>query len=120
VRPRSRRAAPRIVEFFYGEPQRALVDEAHALGALVSWQVGSLDEAIAAEAAGCDFVIAQGTEAGGHVRGQTSLLPLLSSGARHAAHPRCSRPGGIATARDLAAGAGERRSRRADRHALRR
>jgi len=92
----------RIVEFFYGDPQRALVDEAHALGALVSWQVGSLDEAIAAEAAGCDFVIAQGTEAGGHVRGQTSLLPLLSSVLDTLRIPVLA-AGGIATARDLAA-----------------
>ena len=37
----------------------------------------SIDEARAAERAGCDFVIAQGTEAGGHVRGRIGLLPLL-------------------------------------------
>jgi NAD(P)H-dependent flavin oxidoreductase YrpB (nitropropane dioxygenase family) len=92
----------RIVEFFYGEPQRALVEEAHAFGALVSWQVGSLDEAIAAERAGCDFVVAQGTEAGGHVRGRTSLLPLLSQ-VLDAVHVPVLAAGGIATARDLAA-----------------
>jgi nitronate monooxygenase len=92
----------RIVEFFYGEPQRALVDEAHAQGALVSWQVGSQREAIAAESAGCDFVVAQGTEAGGHVRGQTSLLPLLSSVLDTLRIPVVA-AGGIATARDLAA-----------------
>jgi NAD(P)H-dependent flavin oxidoreductase YrpB (nitropropane dioxygenase family) len=92
----------RIVEFFYGEPQRALVDEAHAQGALVSWQVGSQGEAIAAESAGCDFIVAQGTEAGGHVRGQTSLLPLLSSVLDTLRIPVVA-AGGIATARDLAA-----------------
>ena len=92
----------RIVEFFYGEPQRALVDEAHGYGALASWQVGSLDEALAAEAAGCDLVIAQGTEAGGHVRGQASLLPLLSSVLDTLRVPVLA-AGGIATARDLAA-----------------
>jgi NAD(P)H-dependent flavin oxidoreductase YrpB (nitropropane dioxygenase family) len=92
----------RIVEFFYGAPQPALVDEVHALGALVSWQVGSLEEAIAAESAGCDFVIAQGTEAGGHVRGQSSLLPLLSSVLDTLRIPVLA-AGGIATARDLAA-----------------
>jgi NAD(P)H-dependent flavin oxidoreductase YrpB (nitropropane dioxygenase family) len=92
----------RIVEFFYGEPQRALVDQAHASGALVSWQVGSLEEAIAAERAGCDFVVAQGTEAGGHVRGKTSLLPLLSE-VLDAVRVPVLGAGGIATARDLAA-----------------
>jgi len=92
----------RIVEFFYGEPQRALVDEAHAHGALVSWQVGSQGEALAAESAGCDFIVAQGTEAGGHVRGQTSLLPLLSAVLDTVRIPVLA-AGGLATARDLAA-----------------
>ncbi|HKC50928.1 MAG TPA: nitronate monooxygenase [Myxococcota bacterium] len=91
-----------IVEFFYGEPNARWVEQAHALGALVSWQVGSVDEAIAAERAGCDFVIAQGTEAGGHVRGATSLLPLLSRVLETVRIPVLA-AGGLATARDLAA-----------------
>jgi NAD(P)H-dependent flavin oxidoreductase YrpB (nitropropane dioxygenase family) len=74
----------------------------HANGALASWQVGSLAEAVAAERAGCDFVIAQGTEAGGHVRGQTSALPLLAQVADALRVPVLA-AGGIATARDLAA-----------------
>lgn len=92
----------RIVEFFYGAPEPKLVDDAHAGGALVSWQVGSLDEALAAERAGCDLVVAQGTEAGGHVRGRTSLLPLLSEVLDALRIPVLA-AGGIATARDLAA-----------------
>lgn len=92
----------RIVEFFYGAPQPELVAEAHSCGALVSWQVGSLEEALAAERAGCDFVVAQGTEAGGHVRGKTSLLPLLSE-VLDALRVPVLAAGGIATARDLAA-----------------
>ena len=59
-------------------PTRAWSSARAAGGALVSWQVGSLAEAVAAERAGCSFIVAQGTEAGGHVRGTTSLLPLLS------------------------------------------
>src|SRR5438093_1293671 len=55
----------RVVEFFYGTPDPALVEEVHAGGALVSWQVGSRDEAIAAERTRCDLIVAQGTEAGG-------------------------------------------------------
>jgi NAD(P)H-dependent flavin oxidoreductase YrpB (nitropropane dioxygenase family) len=69
---------------------------------LVSWQVGSLAEAMAAERAGCDFLVAQGTEAGGHVRGQTSLLPLLSEVLDVVRIPVVA-AGGIATARSLAA-----------------
>ena len=67
----------RVVEFFYGPPDPALVEAGHAGGALVSWQVGSVAEARDAERAGCDFVVAQGIEAGGHVRGTSKLFVLL-------------------------------------------
>ncbi len=40
-------------------------------------QCGSVEEAVAAAAAGVDAVIAQGVEAGGHVRGTTAALDLL-------------------------------------------
>jgi NAD(P)H-dependent flavin oxidoreductase YrpB (nitropropane dioxygenase family) len=92
----------RVVEFFYGEPDVGLVARACEFGAVVSWQVGSLAEATAAERAGCDFIVVQGTEAGGHVRGGTSLLPLLSA-VLDAVRVPIVAAGGIATARDLAA-----------------
>jgi len=92
----------RVVEFFYGDPDADLVARAREFGALVSWQVGSVTEAFAAERAGCDFVVAQGTEAGGHVRGRTSLLPLLSAVLEDVRVPVVA-AGGIATAHDLAA-----------------
>ncbi|MGH0035688.1 MAG: NAD(P)H-dependent flavin oxidoreductase [Myxococcota bacterium] len=92
----------KLVEFFYGEPDPELVLHAHSLGALVSWQVGSLAEAVAGERAGCDILVVQGTEAGGHVRGRTSLLPLLSQ-VLDAVRVPVVAAGGIATARDLAA-----------------
>ena len=41
------------------------------------WQVGSPDEARAAVDAGSDLVVAQGIEAGGHVRGYAPLADLL-------------------------------------------
>ena len=69
----------RLVEFFYGDPDDALVGLAHEGGALAAWQVGSVGEAEAAQDAGCDVVIAQGIEAGGHVRGRVGLLTLLSA-----------------------------------------
>lgn len=68
-----------IVDFFWCDPDPALVSLAHDAGALVSWQVGSAAEAQAAADAGCDIVVAQGIEAGGHVRGGSALLPLLSA-----------------------------------------
>lgn len=67
-----------VVECFYGDPDAAVVDRVHRGGALAAWQVGSVGESTAAVAAGCDFVVAQGCEAGGHVRGRTPLLPLVA------------------------------------------
>ena len=92
----------RVVEFFYGEPDAGLIESARAFGARVGWQVGSLAEAVAAERAGCDFIVVQGTEAGGHVRGETSLLPLLSEVLDGVRVPVVA-AGGIASARSLAA-----------------
>lgn len=92
----------RVVEFFYGNPDADLVARVHAGGALAFWQVGSVGEAQSAEAAGCDAVVVQGSEAGGHVRGTTSLLPLLAVTLDRVKIPVIA-AGGIATARDVAA-----------------
>jgi NAD(P)H-dependent flavin oxidoreductase YrpB (nitropropane dioxygenase family) len=64
--------------------------------------VGSRDEAIAAEDAGCDFIVAQGTEAGGHVRGHVGLLALLSQVLESVKVPVLA-AGGIGTGRSMAA-----------------
>ena len=69
----------RLVEFFYGDPDADLVGLVREGGALAAWQLGSVGEAEAARDAGCDLVIAQGVEAGGHVRGHVGLLGLLSA-----------------------------------------
>jgi nitronate monooxygenase len=67
----------KVVEFSFGSPDRSLVDLVHKGGALASWQVGSREEALAAVEAGCDFIIAQGTEGGGHLTGRIGLFALL-------------------------------------------
>lgn len=69
-------AGAAAVVFFWGDPE-PLVGPAHDAGLKVLIQVGSVDEAEAAAAAGVDAVIAQGIEAGGHVRGTTSIWELL-------------------------------------------
>jgi nitronate monooxygenase len=67
-------------------------------------QCGSVDEARAARGAGADAVIAQGVEAGGHVRGTTPALELLEQ-TRAALGPDYPvlAAGGIADARDVRA-----------------
>jgi nitronate monooxygenase len=67
----------RVVECFYSDPDPEVVAVIHDGGALAGWQVGSREEAMAAQEAGCDFIAAQGSEAGGHVRGTIGLLALL-------------------------------------------
>src|SRR5438270_1949176 len=52
----------KLVEFFYGDPDRSLVELVHRGGALACWQVGSREEALDAVAAGCDLIVAQGRE----------------------------------------------------------
>lgn len=63
-------AAADVIVTFWGAPRRL---------AATTWihQCGSVDEAKAAAKAGADAVIAQGVEAGGHVRGTTPALELL-------------------------------------------
>lgn len=65
-----------LIVLFWGSPA-PFVESAHRNGVKVFVQVGSLAEAQAAGTAGVDGVIAQGIEAGGHVRGTTSVWDLL-------------------------------------------
>jgi nitronate monooxygenase len=91
----------RVVDFFWADPNPGVVELAHAGGALASWQVGSVAEAKAAVDAGCDMVVAQGAEAGGHVRGTVALLPLLDA-VLDAVDVPVLASGGIGSARALA------------------
>ncbi|MEO7803976.1 MAG: nitronate monooxygenase [Actinomycetota bacterium] len=85
------------VEFFYGDPRRDFVEAVHAEGGLVAWQIGSASEATAAEDAGCDYVVAQGIEAGGHIRGNQGLDELLAAVMDDVKIPVVA-AGGVATA----------------------
>jgi nitronate monooxygenase len=91
-----------FVEFFWDTPSAELVDVVHAGGARAGWQIGSGNEARAARDAGCDVIIAQGVEAGGHVRGTTGLLPLLDE-VRAVVDVPIVAAGGIGTGRAMAA-----------------
>ena len=75
-----------------------LVSRAHAGGCLVVAQAGTPDEAAAAVDAGCDAIIAQGVEAGGHVQSDIGLLALVGELSRSLSVPVIA-AGGIADAR---------------------
>jgi nitronate monooxygenase len=71
-------ASVEVVEFFYGDPDQELVRVARSKNAIVGWQTGSAAEAREAAEVGCDYVVAQGIEAGGHVRGRQRLDDVLA------------------------------------------
>lgn len=91
------------VDFFLADPDPELVALVRAHGAVCGWQVETADEARAAEAAGCDLVVAKAWESGGRKRVEgPTLLPLLDAVLDAVTVPVIA-AGGIATARGVAA-----------------
>jgi nitronate monooxygenase len=66
----------RIVSFFWGDP-RPYIADVHAAGGVVLHTAGDVEEARKAVDAGADAIIAQGWEAGGHVRGKVATMALV-------------------------------------------
>src|SRR4051794_25347952 len=85
-----------VVVTFWGAPRRRT-------SGLWIHQCGSVDEARAARTAGADAVIAQGVEAGGHVRGTIGALDLLEALRAALGDFPVLSAGGIATADDVRA-----------------
>jgi len=86
------------VDFFLAEPDPQLVAFVHGSGAVCGWQVESVAEARAAEAAGADVVIAKGNESGGRKRIEAPPLDELLDGVLEAVAVPVIAAGGIATA----------------------
>lgn len=57
---------PEVVSFHFGLPEPHLLDRVKATGAKVLSSATTVDEAVCLENRGCDAIIAQGAEAGGH------------------------------------------------------
>jgi len=98
-------AGVKIVSYFWrllesGDPY---IDEAHAASAVVMLTVGSADEARRAVDAGVDIIVAQGVEAGGHVWGTVSTLPLVPAVVDAVSPVPVVAAGGIGDGRGLAA-----------------
>ena len=90
-----------IVTFSWGQPGK-LIDYVHRNNALVGVQTGSVAGAKQAVDDGTDFVICQGSEAGGHVQSTTPLSDLLPSVVRSFDSVPIVAAGGLSNGRDLA------------------
>jgi NAD(P)H-dependent flavin oxidoreductase YrpB (nitropropane dioxygenase family) len=92
----------RIISFFWRDPA-ALVPLAKAAGATVLHTVGTAIAARRAVDCGVDVIVAQGWEAGGHVRGTVATLPLIPVVVDAVSPVPVVAAGGIADGRGLAA-----------------
>ena len=91
-----------VISFFWRDPS-SLVPRAKADGAIVMHTIGSAADAKRAVDCGVDIVVAQGWEAGGHVRGTVATMPLIPSVVDTVSPAPVVAAGGIADGRGLAA-----------------
>ncbi len=91
-----------VVSFFWGDPG-PLMHRASKGGAIVLHSSASADEARRMVDRGADVIIAQGWEAGGHVRGTVATMPLIPAVVDAIAPVPVVAAGGIADGRGLAA-----------------
>jgi NAD(P)H-dependent flavin oxidoreductase YrpB (nitropropane dioxygenase family) len=91
-----------LLVLFWGDP-RPYVAEAQRGHTKVFIQVGSVEEATAAAAAGVDAMIAQGVEAGGHVKSRTALSTLVPAVVEAVKPVPVLAAGGIANGRGVVA-----------------
>ena len=94
-------AGARIVWTFWGDA-RPHVGRIKEAGAFSIHTVGSAEEAKEAAAAGVDIVVAQGVEAGGHLRGTLPWKKLLTRVLERVPDLPVLVAGGIADGRDMA------------------
>lgn len=101
---------PEVLTFHFGIPDSSVVEQAHALGIAVGLTATCVTDALTIQAAGADFIVAQGIEAGGH-RGifevdtadeQLTTLALTMQLSMHCTIPIVS-AGGIMDGTDIRA-----------------
>ena len=91
-----------VISFFWKDPS-TLIPRAKDGGAIVMHTVGDAASAKRAVEAGVDIVVAQGWEAGGHVRGTVATLPLVPAVVDAVGATPVVAAGGIADGRGMAA-----------------
>ena len=99
------RARPTVAAFAWARKDQDLREyfqRAHDVGSKVMYMAGEVPEALRAAEAGADVIVAQGTEAGGHV-GWMASLPLVPMMVKAVAPLPVLSAGGIADGRGLAA-----------------
>lgn len=90
------------ISLFWGDPA-PYVERVHAAGAKLMMSIGSVDEAKRAADAGVDVIVAQGWEAGGHVRGTVANMALIPRVVDEVAPLPVVAAGAISDGRGLAA-----------------
>ena len=101
---------PEVVSFHFGLPEKSLVTRVKATGAKILSSATTVEEARWLEAEGCDAIVAQGIEAGGHrgmfltddISTQVGTFSLVPQVADSVKVPVIA-AGGIADARGIAA-----------------
>lgn len=101
---------PAVVSFHFGLPETSLLQRVRATGAKIISSATTVEEACSLEEAGCDAIIAQGYEAGGHrgmflsddVQAQVGTFALVPQIADAVRVPVVA-AGGIADGRGIAA-----------------
>jgi nitronate monooxygenase len=101
---------PPVVSFHFGLPERRLVERVRETGAKIISSATSVSEARWLEAEGCDAIIVQGYEAGGHrgmflsgdISGQTGTMALVPQVVDAVSVPVIA-AGGIADGRGIVA-----------------
>ena len=92
-----------IVQFSWGIPGKELVTAIRKAGAKFGVQVGTVSGARAAIDAGANYLVAQGSEAGGHVQSSTSIDQLLPQVLKEAGPVHVLVAGGVSTGGTLRA-----------------
>jgi NAD(P)H-dependent flavin oxidoreductase YrpB (nitropropane dioxygenase family) len=96
---------PAVAAFAWARPDqdlRSYFQRAHDAGCKVMYMAGEVSEAMRAAEAGADVIVAQGTEAGGHVAWMASM-PLVPMVVKAVAPLPVLAAGGIADGRGLVA-----------------
>jgi nitronate monooxygenase len=90
-----------IVQFSWGMPTKEMVSAIRAAKAKLGMQVTSAESARAALDLGADYLVCQGTEAGGHVQANRGLYEALPNVLKEAGHTPVVASGGIANGQGI-------------------